>query len=67
MQETTVRPVAGKHEFTEFIDYQYDRNRGAARFIPPLRLGEIEKLTPRKNPFFAHADVELLLAQRALV
>ena len=65
MQETTVRPVADKREFRQFIDYQYDRNRGDAHFIPPLRLGEIEKLTPRKNPFFAHADVELLLAHRA--
>ena len=64
MQETTVRPIAGKREFKQFIDYQYDRNRGDTRFIPPLRLGEIEKLTPRKNPFFAHADVELLLAHR---
>ena len=64
MQETTVRPIAGKHEFKQFIGYQYDRNRGDTRFIPPLRLGEIEKLTPRKNPFFAHADVELLLAHR---
>ena len=65
MQDTTVRPVASKNEFKQFIDYQYDRNRGDAHFIPPLRRGEIERLTPRKNPFFAHADVELLLAHRA--
>jgi GNAT superfamily N-acetyltransferase len=64
VHESTVRPVAGKQEFTQFISYQYDRNRGDARWIPPLRLGEIERLTPRKNPFFAHADVELLLAYR---
>lgn len=64
MQEPEVRRVAGKREFRQFINYQYDRNRGDARWIPPLRLGEIDKLTPRKNPFFAHADVELLLARR---
>ena len=62
MQELEVRPVAGKREFRRFINYQYDRNRGDARWIPPLRLGETDRLTPRKNPFFAHADVELLLA-----
>ena len=31
---------------------------------PPLRIGEHERLNPKKNPFFAHADVELLLAWR---
>ena len=64
MQEPEVRSRAGKREFKQFINYQYDRNRGDARWIPPLRLGEIDRLTPRKNPFFAHADVELLLARR---
>jgi hypothetical protein len=64
VKESTVRPVEGKHQFKQFINYQYDRNRSDARWIPPLRLGEIEKLTPRKNPFFTHADVELLLAHR---
>lgn len=64
MQDPDVRPVRGRHEFRQFIAYQYDRNRDDARWIPPLRLGEIEKLTPRKNPFFAHADVELFLAHR---
>jgi GNAT superfamily N-acetyltransferase len=62
VQEPEVRPVTGRREFKQFINYQYDRNRADPRFIPPLRLGEIDKLTPRKNPFFAHADVELLLA-----
>jgi GNAT superfamily N-acetyltransferase len=64
VQVPEVRPVSGKREFRQFIGYQYDRNRADARFIPPLRLGEIEKLTPRKNPFFAHADVQLFLARR---
>ena len=64
VEQLQVRPVAGKREFRQFIDYQYDRNRADARFIPPLRLGEIDKLTPRKNPFFAHADAQLFLAHR---
>ena len=64
MREPEVRPVRGKHEFRQFIGYHYDRNRNDAHWIPPLRLGEIDKLTPRKNPFFAHADVQLFLAWR---
>ena len=64
MHDTDVRPVQSRNEFKQFISYQYDRNRADPRWIPPLRLGEIEKLTPRKNPFFAHADVQLFLAWR---
>ena len=59
-----VRPVSGKRDFRQFINYAYDRNRADARWIPPLRMAERERLTPRKNPFFAHADVTLFLAVR---
>jgi hypothetical protein len=59
-----VRPVAHARELRRFIDYAYVRNAGDPRWVPPLRLSERERLAPRKNPFFAHADVELLLAWR---
>lgn len=61
---TEVRPVAGRKEFRRFIDYAYDINAGDSHWIPELRLSARERLTPKKNPFFAHADVELLLASR---
>jgi hypothetical protein len=60
----SVRPVAGAREFRKFIGYPYERNRGDVHWVPPLRIGESERLTPKKNPFFAHAEVELLLAFR---
>jgi hypothetical protein len=47
-----------------FIDYEYTCNSGDPHWIPPLRLAERERLSPRHNPFFAHADVELLLASQ---
>ena len=59
-----VRRVQGRREFSRFIDYAYDRNRSDPHWVPPLRMAERERLTPRKNPFFAHADVELFLAWR---
>jgi hypothetical protein len=59
-----IRRVATRREFRAFINYAYDRNAGDPHWIPPLRLAEHERLTPRKNPFFAHAEVELLLARR---
>src|SRR5258708_28219190 len=59
-----VRPVSNRREFRRFIDYAYERNAGDPHWVPPLRMAEFERLTPKKNPFFAHADVELLLAWR---
>jgi GNAT superfamily N-acetyltransferase len=61
---TDVRPVASKREFRQFIDYAYRRNQHDPHWIPPLRIAEKERLQPAKNPFFAHADHELLLAWR---
>jgi len=61
---TVVRPVSGKREFRRFIDYPYERNARDPHWVPPLRLGEVERLDPRKNPFFAHADIALRLAWR---
>jgi hypothetical protein len=54
--------VSGRREFRRFIDYAYARNAHDPHWVPPLRIAEHERLTPAKNPFFAHADVELLLA-----
>lgn len=64
-RETAVRPVDGRREFSRFIDYAYVRNAADGHWIPPLRLGERERLNPRKNPFFQHASIQLFLAWRA--
>jgi len=59
-----IRRVGGRREFRRFIDYAYERNAGDPHWVPPLRISEHERLTPKKNPFFEHAEVELLLAWR---
>ena len=59
-----VRAVNGRGELRQFVDYLYERNDGGPHWVPPLRIGEFERLDPKKNPFFDHADVELLLAWR---
>jgi GNAT superfamily N-acetyltransferase len=59
-----VRPVSTRRELKRFVDYAYVRNRRDPHWIPPLRLAEKERLQPKKNPFFAHAAHELLLAWR---
>ncbi|HXI29922.1 MAG TPA: hypothetical protein VNG89_15895, partial [Vicinamibacterales bacterium] len=62
---TDIRRVEGRRDFRRFIDYTYARNAADSHWVPPLRLSEHERLTPKKNPFFEHADVELLLALRS--
>jgi hypothetical protein len=59
-----VRAVAGRREFRRFIDYAYERNGSDPHWIAPVRMSEFDRLTPKKNPFFAHADVQLFLAWR---
>lgn len=60
----SVRPVNGRADFSRFINHPYERHAADPHWVPPLRLGERERLTPRKNPFFAHAEVQLFLAWR---
>src|SRR5262245_61563593 len=64
MSVIDVRRVDGRRDFGRFIDYAYERNASDPHWVPPLRISERERLTPRKNPFFAHADVDLFLARR---
>jgi len=59
-----VSPAVGRRDIGRFLDYAYVRNSGDPHWIPPLRFAERERLSPKHNPFFAHADVELFLARR---
>src|SRR5580765_3813828 len=63
-ESVDVRPVRGRGELRRFVDYMYERNARDPHWVAPLRISEHERLNPKKNPFFAHADVELLLAWR---
>ncbi|MFM5894493.1 MAG: N-acetyltransferase, partial [Novosphingobium sp.] len=62
--ELIVAPVADKAELNAFIDLAYRLNRSDPSWVPPLRMEVAELLTPGKNPFFDHADVQLFLARR---
>jgi hypothetical protein len=58
----SVRPVSGRGEFARFINHPYDRYANDPHWVAPLRWAERERLMPRKNPFFEHADIALFLA-----
>jgi len=65
---TSERPIINRVErrsdFTHFIYYPYFRNARDPHWIPPLRMAERERLSPKHNPFFQHADIEMFLARR---
>ncbi|MFN3516770.1 MAG: N-acetyltransferase [Novosphingobium sp.] len=62
--EITVTPLANKADLNAFIDLAYRLNRSDPNWVAPLRFEQVELLTPGKNPFFDHADVQLMLARR---
>ena len=61
---TGIHVVSSKRDLKTFVDYAYVRNATDPHWLPPLRIAEKERLLPKKNPFFGHADHQLLLATR---
>ena len=51
-------------DLKRFIKYPFEKYRQDPHWVPPLLIGEWEKLNPKKNPFYQHARVELFLAER---
>ncbi len=64
LREVIITPVSGKADRKAFLDLAYRLNAGDPCWVPPLRMEAEELITPGKNPFFDHADVQLFLARR---
>ncbi|TXI12650.1 MAG: N-acetyltransferase, partial [Novosphingobium sp.] len=62
--EVIITPVSGKADRKAFVDLAYRLNASDPNWVPPLRMEAEELITPGKNPFFEHADVQLFLARR---
>lgn len=62
--EIVITPIDGKAERKAFVDLAYRLNADDPCWVPPLRMEALELVTPGKNPFFDHADVQLFLARR---
>lgn len=61
-ERVRVRAVAGKAEREAFIRFQWEPYRGNPVWVPPLLMERRDFLSPAKNPFFKHAEMELFLA-----
>jgi hypothetical protein len=64
MSTIEVTPVAGKSDLAAFIALPKRLYRGLPGYTPPLDMERSEALTPKTNPFFDHAEVQLFLARR---
>jgi len=59
-----VRPVRGKAELARFLEVPFAIYAQDPAWVPPLLLERREHLSPRKNPYFQHAEAELFVAYR---
>ncbi|GAA4443066.1 GNAT family N-acetyltransferase [Ravibacter arvi] len=59
-----ISTVRGKSMLDSFIDFPHDLYSGDSNYVPELFISQKELLTPKKNPFFQHAKMELFLATR---
>jgi GNAT superfamily N-acetyltransferase len=59
-----VRPVEGRRDLDAFVEVPYTLRRDDPQWVPPLRFERRQFLSRAKNPYFQHAEVVLLLAER---
>ena len=59
-----VRGVGSRADLKRFINYPYQKYRNDPHWVAPLRISEWERFNPKKNPFYAHARMDLFLAER---
>jgi len=64
MGDLTIEPISTPRERREFVDLAYRINAADPNWVPPLHMEAVELMTPGKNPFFEHADVQLFLARK---
>jgi GNAT superfamily N-acetyltransferase len=58
-----VAPVRTGRELEQFIAFPYDLHRRDPMWVPPLRMDVRTILSPKKNPFFEHAEAQYYLAR----
>ncbi len=64
MADVSIRPVVSKRDLKAFIEVPYRLRRDDPQWVPPLRFERRQFLDRNKNPWFEHAECEMLLAER---
>src|SRR5512134_759974 len=60
----SVAPVANKRDLNAFIKLPWRLYKGERNWVPPLLRLQAELFSVRKNAFFKHANVQLMLAHK---
>ncbi len=63
-QTVTVRDVRSKADLKAFVELAYRLNADDPNWVPPLRDEVYGLLSPKKNPWFEHAEAGFFLAER---
>lgn len=61
----TVRPVSAKADIKAFVDLPYRLYANDPNWVPPLKDEVYGLITPGKNPWFEHGELQLFMAERA--
>jgi GNAT superfamily N-acetyltransferase len=64
MGSVSIRPVRGRRELKRFVKVPFGVHRDHPQWVAPLVFERMQFLNQRKNPYFEHAEVRLLIAER---
>ncbi len=64
MSGVSIRTVQARRDLKRFVKVPFHVHRDSPQWVAPLIFERMEFLDRGKNPYFEHADVELLLAER---
>lgn len=59
-----LKEITGHRDLKRFVLFPFTLYRGNANWVPPIISGELEELSPDKNPAFTHCEVKYLLAYK---
>jgi GNAT superfamily N-acetyltransferase len=58
-----IAPVSDGRDLERFIAFPYDLHRGDPLWVPQLRTDVRTLVSPKKNPFFQHAEAQYVVGQ----
>lgn len=64
MASVSIRPVRTRRELKRFVKVPFGIHRHHPLWVAPLVFERMEFLSEKKNPYFEHAEAELLIAER---
>ncbi|MGE0067726.1 MAG: GNAT family N-acetyltransferase [Solirubrobacterales bacterium] len=64
MGSVTIRPVKGRRELKRFVKVPFHLHRAHPQWVAPLVFERMQFLNRAKNPWFAHGEAELFVAER---